>query len=107
VKLTTQFHLVPKSKNVWSYTSIPQYALMAWCLVKHRENFTLLIIEYSSVSLLLNVTYGCESISTLQRERERTKRGWMHKLVFRLRGWVSVPFACMQIPSSPSRQGGV
>jgi hypothetical protein len=27
-------------KNVWSYTSIPQYAFMAWCLVKHRDNFT-------------------------------------------------------------------
>jgi len=22
------------------YTSTPQYAFMAWCLVKHRDNFT-------------------------------------------------------------------
>jgi hypothetical protein len=28
------------SKNEWSYTSTPQYAFMAWCLVKHRDNFT-------------------------------------------------------------------
>jgi hypothetical protein len=28
-------------KNAWSYTSTPQYAFMAWCLVKHRDNFTL------------------------------------------------------------------
>jgi hypothetical protein len=28
-------HLVPRSKNAWNYTSTPQYALMAWCLVKH------------------------------------------------------------------------
>jgi hypothetical protein len=27
-------------KNAWSYTSTPQYAFMAWCLVKHRDNFT-------------------------------------------------------------------
>jgi hypothetical protein len=26
--------------NAWSYTSTPQYALMAWCLVKHRDNLT-------------------------------------------------------------------
>jgi hypothetical protein len=24
-------------KNAWSYTSTPQYVLMAWCLVKHRH----------------------------------------------------------------------
>jgi hypothetical protein len=29
-----------KVKNVWSYTSISQYVFMAWCLVKHRNNFT-------------------------------------------------------------------
>jgi hypothetical protein len=28
-------------KNAWSYTSTPQYAFMVWCLVKHRDNFTL------------------------------------------------------------------
>jgi hypothetical protein len=27
-------HLVPTSKNEWSYTSTPQYAFMAWCSVK-------------------------------------------------------------------------
>jgi len=27
-------HLVPRSKNSWSYPSTPQYALMAWCSVK-------------------------------------------------------------------------
>jgi hypothetical protein len=26
MKLTTHLHLVPKSKNAWSYTSTPQYA---------------------------------------------------------------------------------
>jgi hypothetical protein len=27
-------------KNAWSYTSTPQYVFMAWCLVKHGDNFT-------------------------------------------------------------------
>jgi hypothetical protein len=27
-------------KNAWSYTSTPQYVFKAWCLVKHRDNFT-------------------------------------------------------------------
>jgi hypothetical protein len=26
--------------NAWSYTSTPPYVFMAWCLVKHRDNFT-------------------------------------------------------------------
>jgi hypothetical protein len=40
MKLTTHLHLVPGSKNAWSYTSIPQYIFMAWCLVKQRDSFT-------------------------------------------------------------------
>jgi hypothetical protein len=27
-------------ENAWSYTSTPQYVFMAWCLVKHKDNFT-------------------------------------------------------------------
>jgi hypothetical protein len=36
-------HSPPSSaevKNAWSYTSTPQYVFVAWCLVKHRDNFT-------------------------------------------------------------------
>jgi hypothetical protein len=33
-------HSPPRSKNAWSYAPT-QYAFMAWCLVKHRDNFTL------------------------------------------------------------------
>jgi len=35
--------VVPSSaevKNAWRHTLLPQYAFMAWCLVKHRDNFT-------------------------------------------------------------------
>jgi hypothetical protein len=38
-------HSPPSSaevKNAWSYTSTPQNVFMAWCLVKHRDNFTFL-----------------------------------------------------------------
>jgi hypothetical protein len=31
VKLTTHLHLVPRSKNEWSYTSTPQYTFIRWC----------------------------------------------------------------------------
>jgi hypothetical protein len=31
-------------KNAWLYTSNPQYVFMAWCLVKHSENFTFSIL---------------------------------------------------------------
>jgi hypothetical protein len=38
-------HSPPSSaevKNAWSYTSAPPVPFMAWCLVKHRDNFTFL-----------------------------------------------------------------
>jgi hypothetical protein len=31
---------IAEVKNACSYTSTPQYVFMAWCLVKHRDNFT-------------------------------------------------------------------
>jgi hypothetical protein len=46
-------HSPPSSavvKNAWSYTSTPQYIFMVWCLVKHRDYFTLYI--YSGHGLL-------------------------------------------------------
>jgi len=36
-------HSPPSSaefKNGWLYTYIPHYVFMAWCSVKHRDNFT-------------------------------------------------------------------
>jgi len=40
MKLSTHLHLVPLSKNMWSYTSTSQYVSIGRFLVKHRENFT-------------------------------------------------------------------
>jgi len=39
VKLTTHIHLVLRLKHVELYLH-PSYVFMAWCLVKHRDNFT-------------------------------------------------------------------
>jgi hypothetical protein len=44
VKLTTHLHLVLRSENEWSYTSIPQYAFKAWCPVKRSTETTLITI---------------------------------------------------------------
>jgi len=39
-------------KNSWSYTSTPlQYVFAAWCLDKHRENFTFTFTVMSSVTM--------------------------------------------------------
>jgi hypothetical protein len=41
-------HSPPSSaevRNAWSYTSSPQYVFMAWCLVKHRDNFIFILLK--------------------------------------------------------------
>jgi hypothetical protein len=47
-------HLVPRSKNAWSYTSTPQYVFMAWCSVKH---FTLLYFTFTKTDWTSKVTW--------------------------------------------------
>jgi hypothetical protein len=52
-------HSPPSSaevKNAWSLPPLPQYAFMAWCLVKHRDNFTFTFYLYEYVSKL--ITYA-------------------------------------------------
>jgi len=44
VKLTTHPHLVPRSRMRGAMPPLTQYVFMAWCLVKHRDNFTLLYL---------------------------------------------------------------
>jgi hypothetical protein len=53
-------HLPPSSaevKSTWSYTSTPQYAFMAWSLVKHRDNltFTFMTLSVNSYLMFLNL----------------------------------------------------
>jgi hypothetical protein len=48
-------HSLPSSaevKNAWSYTSTPQYVFMAWCLLKHRNDFKLLVLHTYTVASL-------------------------------------------------------
>jgi len=40
VKLNTHLHLVPRSKNEWSYTSTPYTPSWSGAPLKHRDNFT-------------------------------------------------------------------
>jgi hypothetical protein len=44
-------------KNVWSYTSTPQYAFMAWCLVKQRNNFTFTFIKAVRCNPVWSITF--------------------------------------------------
>jgi hypothetical protein len=37
-------------KNVWSYTSTVRCISIAWCLVKHRDNFTLTLFYVKNLS---------------------------------------------------------
>jgi hypothetical protein len=53
-------HSPPSSaevKNAWSYTSTPPYAFMAWCLVKHRDNFTFTRLLWNPLSPIPCVTF--------------------------------------------------
>jgi hypothetical protein len=52
VKLTIHFHLVPRSRMRGAIPPLLQYVFMAWCLVKHRDNFTFF---YSEVKTCVNI----------------------------------------------------
>jgi hypothetical protein len=44
VKLTNNLHQNAEFKNVCSYLSTPPYVFLAWCLVKHGDNFTFTLL---------------------------------------------------------------
>jgi hypothetical protein len=48
---------IAEVKNAWSYTSTPQYVFMAWCLVKHRDNFTFLLLEETEMVCFRHVYF--------------------------------------------------
>jgi len=39
-------------KNVWTYTSTPQYVLLVWCLIKHRYNLICMLHNHNEVTIL-------------------------------------------------------
>jgi hypothetical protein len=54
-----------KAKDVWSYTSTLPYNFMAWCLIKHRDNFTCFYcLRVSSNACFFFVAYWPRSEST-------------------------------------------
>jgi hypothetical protein len=59
--VTTRHHLVPSSKNAWSYTTTPRYVFMARYLVKLRDNCTFLYpyrIQNDSAALTASCLTG-------------------------------------------------
>jgi hypothetical protein len=39
-------------KNAWNYTSTPRYVNTPWCLIKHKDNSTLLVMRTITSRLL-------------------------------------------------------
>jgi len=48
-----------EAKNAWRCTSTPKYVFMAWCLVKHRDNFTFTLV-YLRTLFQLHGIYSVE-----------------------------------------------
>jgi hypothetical protein len=61
-------HSPPSSdevKNEWSYTSTPQYASMASCLVKHRDDFIIVLdvkLLYQKLSKVVGLEVNAEKV---------------------------------------------
>jgi hypothetical protein len=78
VKLTTRLYLAPRSIMRDAIPPLPN-VFMAWCLVKHRDNFTFLLlpmflistfgIPYRKASVLLSVIFAMNS--TAQNPQQR------------------------------------
>jgi hypothetical protein len=52
---------ITAERNEWSYISTPQYAFMAWCLVK--KHFTVLSIKTASCNCMTYQRSGKDSVS--------------------------------------------
>jgi len=73
VKWTTQLHLVPRSKNEWSYSSTPQYAFMAWYSDKAQEQLYL----YTKQRIPLNVLHRCFNPNGTGRHKFSDSLKWL------------------------------
>jgi hypothetical protein len=52
----------PMDKNVWWYINTSQYVFMAWCLIKHRDNFTVHATKITPVCLYMYITNNFRNI---------------------------------------------
>jgi hypothetical protein len=71
-------HSSPSSaeiKNAWSYISTPQYVFMAWCLVKHRDNFTFTFTQTLTHVLSLGTAFLENKIKVTAYSSE-VKNAW-------------------------------
>jgi hypothetical protein len=50
---------------MWSYTSIPPYIFMMWCLVKHRNNFTFRLPSTVGVCLMPPVRLAAVTVKAV------------------------------------------
>jgi hypothetical protein len=39
-------------KNMWSYTSTNPYAFIVWCVIKHKDNFTFVLVIPEAILVL-------------------------------------------------------
>jgi hypothetical protein len=87
-------HSPPSSaevKNAWSYTSTPQYAFMAWCLVKHRDNFTFTFYTYENDVRNLQILFNFLKVTKAWRGiywSLTETRLYIHVKVF----WIVTPY---------------
>jgi hypothetical protein len=77
MKLTIHLQLVPRPRNAWSYTSSLQYVFVAWCSVKHMDNFTtttsVVVVVHVNFMLLRN-PWTVDSCSAAPRNLPRNTK---------------------------------
>jgi hypothetical protein len=69
VKLTTHFHLVPRSRIRGVILPLPQYVFMAWYLVKHRDKFTFTLPGLRTIEHTVNTGIR-EKLIEMKLEKE-------------------------------------
>jgi hypothetical protein len=85
VNLTTHLHLVPRSKNAWSYTTTPPIHLHGgvFSLKKHRDNFTLTFITEGKDRFILITALYSNSHQCLRTTQFLTLNATNRSLVLR------------------------
>jgi hypothetical protein len=63
IKLTIHLHLVPRPRMCGAMPPLTQYIFMAWCLVKHRDNF-IFTLYYWSRGNSVNIVCRLRSVRT-------------------------------------------
>jgi len=64
--LTTHLHLVLGQRMHGAIPPLPQYAFMAWHLVKHRDNFTFMLIYIFFFAIYITVHTEMYRLTALQ-----------------------------------------